>query len=283
MLELTGLDTIIRGLSYLYWALGILALATVLWKAKRLWTKAIGALAIVAFFSFLPAKQWFESREREAYAREAWAYFKKKCNENAGQKIFKTFTDVKSVLVTKSLPPAVERDLYDQFWYGDPYSLALEGKNRTQIVAERLIANVRLKKDPPNEEQGFEFVEVKAGEQYERLFPLPNPPFVRKDTVTISSSRFGVAWEDISTPEDRKNWVAASRLRVVDLTDNSVVAERIGYLIEPGFGATGGARRPWLTARGPSTTCPPLLNGDFEDRWFIFKALRPSKDSPGGK
>jgi hypothetical protein len=45
-------------------------------------------------------------------------------------------------------------------------------------------------------------------------------------------SKFGVSWEDISTPGDRRFWVAGSRLRVIDLTDNSVLAERIGFFIE---------------------------------------------------
>jgi hypothetical protein len=283
MLELTGLDSVIRGVSYLYWGLAIFALLAVVWKAKRPWNKVIGSLAVLVVFGFLPAKQWFEAREREAYAREAWNYFKKKCVEDASQKILRTFTDVKSVVVTKSLPPATEKDLYDQFWYGDPYSLALEGKDRTQIVAGRLITTLRLKKDPDNEERGFEFVEIRTGESYERIFPLREPPFIKKDAVASPSSRFGVTWEDISTPEDRKHWVAGSRLRVVDLTDNSVVAERIGFLIEAGFGSTAGARRPWLAARGPNTTCPSLKNGDFEDRWFIFKALSPIKESRNGK
>ena len=283
MLELTGVDNVLRGLSYAYWGLAIVALVTVLWTANRAWKKAVGALAVIALFGFLPARQWLEVREREAYARQAWAYFKKKCTENAGEKILKKFAGVKSVLITKQLPPATEKDLYDQFWYGDPYTLALEGKDRTQIVAGRLIMSLRLKKDPTRDERGFHFVEVKSGDGFERLFPLREPPFIHKEAVASPASRFGVAWEDISTPEDRRHWVAASRLRVTDLSDNSLVAERTGYLIEAGFGSTGSGRRPWLTARGPSTTCPPLLNGAFEDRWFIFKALRPSEESSNGK
>jgi hypothetical protein len=72
-------------------------------------------------------------------------------------------------------------------------------------------------------------------------------------------------------------------LRVVDRTDNSVVAERNGYFIEAGFGSTAGGRRPWLTSRGPSTTCPPLINGDYDDRWFVLKSLIPPVGVQDGK
>jgi hypothetical protein len=65
----------------------------------------------------------------------------------------------------------------------------------------------------------------------------------------------------------------------MDLTDNSVVAERIGYLIEAGFGSIAGQRRPWLTARGigpNGRSCPQT--DSWSDRLFILKALKPVKE-----
>jgi hypothetical protein len=97
-------------------------------------------------------------------------------------------------------------------------------------------------------------------------------------------SRFGISWEDISTPEDRKYWVAGSRLSVIDLTDKSVVAERVGYLIEAGFGSTAGQRRPWLAARGigpNGRSCPEAH--DYSDRWFLLKVLKPELENSIGK
>ena len=101
--------------------------------------------------------------------------------------------------------------------------------------------------------------------------------------IDSPTSQISVSWEDISTLEDRKYWVAGSRLRVVDLTDNSVVAERIGYFIEAGFGSTAGQRRPWLTSRGPNTTCPQIQNGSVEDRLFILKSFKDSLEIKNGK
>jgi hypothetical protein len=64
-------------------------------------------------------------------------------------------------------------------------------------------------------------------------------------------------------------------MRVVDLGDNSIVAERIGYLIEAGFGSTSGGRRPWLNARGigpNERSCPSA--SDYSDQRFISNVFQ---------
>jgi len=276
MLELTVLGSVLRGIGMLYWVLAITALALVLWKLKGRW-RVLSALAVVALFGWMPAKHAYEAQKRQNYSREAWAYFKKLCDEKAGEKIYKTYTGVKSVLVLKPLPPATEQDLFDQFWYGDPYSNATPSIERGMSTAGVLTLDSRRVEQI---QRGLEFVEIKlqtdGSTRYQRI---TRPPSYDKPTSTEDIekpvSRFGVSWEDISTPADRVYWVAASRLRVLDLSDNSVVAERIGYFIEAGFGSKGGGRRPWLTSRGPNTTCPPLLGGSYTDQWFILSALKP--------
>jgi hypothetical protein len=280
MLELTGIASVLRGASILYWIVALSVIALVLWKVRGWSGKTIATVLVVGAFGYLPATSWLEAREREAYAREAWAYFKKLCDEKSGEKIYKTFTGVKSVLVVKPLPPATEKDLYDQFWYGDPYSNDSALGNRGELHASTLIRNQEFLDGRGN--TGLQFFEqritTKIGEEIQRIEPSDVPPyFVSKSTIDKPTSRFGISWEDISTPEDRKYWVAGSRLRILDLTNNSVVAERVGYFIEAGFGSTSGQRRPWQTSRGQSTTCPAIINRDFSDRWFILKVINPSK------
>lgn len=48
--------------------------------------------------------------------------------------------------------------------------------------------------------------------------------------VSQVSSTYGVRTEDISTKEERDNWIAGSRLQIIELKTGDVVAERIGYL-----------------------------------------------------
>lgn len=288
MLELTGVAGVLRGISILYWLLSIGVLALVLWKVERWWGKAIGALIVMAVFGYLPAQDLIEVNKREAYAREAWAYFKKKCEAESGEKIYKTFTGVKSVLVVKPLPPATEKDNYDQFWYGDPYSASVHSQRG------RLEAAILASPDAPvsagQAGRGLDFVEsmvpAKEGES-KTIIKYYYPKGARdhlSQIVEHSVSRFGISWEDISTPEDRKYWVAGSRLRVIDLSNNNIVAERIGYLIETGFGSNSGQRRPWLSARGlgqNGRSCPDAH--DYSDRWFLLKVLKPTEGAENAK
>ena len=277
MLELTGIASVLRGISFLYWLLAVGAMALVLWKIKRWWGKAIGALIVTAAFGYLPAQELIEVNKRETYAREAWAYFKKKCETDSGEKIYKTYTGVKSVLVVKPLPPATEKDLYDQFWYGDPYSDATPWEKRGEQAAIQIASSWRHRSGTGTQ-KGLDFVEIKdeSGNGFVKInHPVANDKRAVKEHIERPVSRFGVAWEDISKPEDRKYWVAASRLRVIDLEDDSIVAERIGYLIEAGFGSTVGQRRPWLTARGigpNGRSCP--YAGDATDQWFITDVFK---------
>ena len=280
MLELTALASVLRGIGILYWLLALGALALVLWKVKGRLRKSLAALAVIAVFGFMPMKQMYETHERRSYARDAWAYFRKLCTEKSGEKIYKTYTGVKSVLVVKPLPPASDSDHFDQYWYGDPYSASATSV-RAKAAATVLTLDSRR---PTGIQKGLEFVEVtverNGSMQYQRITgPVSNDQRAKVEDIEKPISRFGISWEDISTPADRVYWVAGSRLQVIDLTDNSVVAERIGYFIEAGFGSRAGARRPWLTSRGPNTTCPPLLGGDYSDQWFILSALRQAGEN----
>jgi hypothetical protein len=283
MIELTGLGSVLRGIGALYWALAVGLLSLALWKGKGTVGKALWAGAVVVVFGYLPVTKAIEHSKKEAYAREAWAYFKKKCDIEAGEKIYKTFTGVKSVLIVKPLPPATEKDLYDQFWYGDPYSDATPHEKRAESAALRLA--YQRPGDQRNTTHQLEFVESPAPDSTKiiRYYYVGDSKKHSQEIVDRAVSRFGISWEDISTPEDRNHWVAASRLRIVDLAENSVIAERIGYLIEVGFGSNEGQRRPWLVSRemAKGNSCPAV--NTYSDRSFILRVLNSGKQVPHGK
>ena len=118
MLELTGFGSVLRGIGLLYWALAIGAVFLAIRYGMRASGKVIWTAVVIAAFGYLPGQALSQQRQRDAYAKEAWTYFKTLCNEKSGEKIYKTYTVVKSVLVVKPLPPATDKDHFDQFWYG---------------------------------------------------------------------------------------------------------------------------------------------------------------------
>lgn len=93
--------------------------------------------------------------------------------------------------------------------------------------------------------------------------------------------RYGVTYEDISTPEDREYWVAGSSLKVIDLETNEVMAERIGYMFDPAQGEKGWGD-PWR--RGQFNACPAFpgkvhyKTGIYQTRNFVEQVLKPKQE-----
>ena len=275
-------------ISLAYIAGFLIAIGLALYFIKPAWGKVIGALVVTGGFAYpilatvIPEQR--AMKERIAFSNEAWNYFRKKCDDESGVKIQKTFSGVKSVLILKPLPQAGPGDLNDQYWYGDPYSSTSWGEDRSISAALKFV--VMTNENGEKTRDGFEFVEMKREDgtavRYQRLFNRLSPPNFRLEDIQSPTSKFGITWEDISKPDDRKYWVAGSRLRIIDLTDNSVVVERVGFLIESGFGSHAGGRRPWSTASfRENTSCP--RTHDMADRQLVLKVLQPLGENQNGK
>ena len=281
MFALTVFRDVVGSFATLCWVLAAAAVLLALVKGGTRKGRLGWALFVAALFSAWPAALFVARYPKAVYERDAWAYFRKKCETEAGEKIYKTFTGVKSVLVVKPLPPAEEKDLFDQYWYGDPYSSATPHNERDISKADTLLRQMVIR---GVESIGFDFVEVKRrqnnDEVIETISPDPNDPMrIQRAVSSRPVSVLGISWEDTSTADDRKYWVAASRLRVIDLTTDSIVAERVGFLIEAGFGASNGQRRPWLSARGigpNGRSCPPT--DTWTDRHFIRRVAKPAME-----
>ena len=199
--------------------------------------------------------------------------------KKTNKKIYKKMNGVKSVYALKPLQPASEKDLFDQFWYGDPYSFNAQ-ENRGEAALRAMI--LKIKASPGDAHgDGLEFAEIALVEngisRFVRLSPSAEPPYFRTiESISKPVSRFALTWEDVSTPKDRAHWVAGSRLRVVDQESGAIVAERIGFLIEPALGSRAGQRRPWLSAKSKSNTCPEAH--DWTDRWFVLSVLNSTEE-----
>lgn len=96
--------------------------------------------------------------------------------------------------------------------------------------------------------------------------------------------RYGVTYDDITTPEERSYWIAGSSLRIIDLKTNEVLAERIGYMVDFAQGATPGGRQPWTFARkNQGWSCPALNMQSYGARRFVEKVLLIRNAQPGSQ
>jgi hypothetical protein len=256
----------------------------------------------------IQAKQDTEQAELSARYEKAEALFKKRC-ETAGEFIHRTIPDVRGVVWMKWRPEAVND--HDQFKLDDPYGRDCGGEDcirkllrSTFVVPNRDMNNVYL----PAE--GYEFVETRdprdeklyrytAGVKAvstrtpeERAIATKNNHGVdpgsevfkfdiQREAINQTTARFGITWDDLSTHEDRENWIAGGSLSVLDLKTNEVLATRVGYMMDRGLGSSAGFRSPWLFASHHD--CRVLTVPSFKrEQWretsdFVFKALQPTK------
>jgi hypothetical protein len=102
---------------------------------------------------------------------------------------------------------------------------------------------------------------------------------INKSVIQTGKARYGVTYEDLIDPEDRKYWVAGTVLKVIDLQTKEVIAEHKRFLFDTGLGSTGGFRDPWGWAETYGPTCPKVT-ADFlgsTTRYFVDQVLKPTK------
>lgn len=234
----------------------------------------------------------------------AQALFKRHC-KNAGERIFERVEDVNGFLLLKIRPQKVNWS--DQFVLDDPYGDDLGGDGyiksflRANYDLEDASRHLRVgkAKDVKRTREGYEFVEAvdpKDGLIYRYTGfveqpGLKNPAFSRKYyrvilTPTLATGpnlRYAVTFDDISTRKDREHWIAGSSLKVIDLQEKRVIAERIGYMYDPSQGNTSGGRSPWLMAANHA--CPafdgysPRFNRFGQTVRFVEKVLIPARNT----
>jgi len=250
---------------------------------------------LVLFLSGLPLSS---SGADDKSFNVARALFQQRCAV-AGERIHKTVEDVDGVFLLKLRPPS--HNFGNQFPLDDPYGRDylddgyIESFLRAHHELHAEVARLKNRAHTPREQVGYEFVEADNptdGKRYRYSAFIDQPgktdpryviDYVR---VVLASSlsggappRYGVTYDDISTTEDRQHWIAGSSLKVLDLLTGEIIAERIGYMMDPGQGNKSGGRSPWLIAASHACPAfnsrhPAVFQGGQADR-FVEKVLIP--------
>lgn len=231
--------------------------------------------------------------------RKAEELFKLRCT-TAGENITRTVKDVEGIFLLKVRPTDINSS--DQFRMDDPYGRDLggEGYIKSFLKAKHeLQRRYRVLRNAsptvrPDEQVGYSYVETvepEGGQRYRYTAFVEQPGksdptylleyfrvVLQKAAAPGATARYGVTYDDISTHEDRLAWIAGSSLKVIDLQTKEVIAERIGYMIDRGQGASSGGRSPWLLAA--STACPAFPGRHAEQAGqtalFVEKVLIPA-------
>ncbi|QDQ26583.1 hypothetical protein FNU76_09470 [Chitinimonas arctica] len=253
----------------IYWTVAITVLLFAWLFPKTLWVKCLGTILVVLVFGYLPITwglhDYREKTKSAATAAAAKALYESRC-KGAGEKIYRKVSGVDGIFLMKLRPEGV--NFQDQFALNDPYGADFDGEAypRSFLRGHYIYPFPLPLGWPPR--TGYLYVDAidkKDGLRYRytgyrKADPAPfadpgSTIFISDKMLTkVTPPRYGVIYDDISTREDRKYWIAGSSLRVVDMETKEVIAERIGYMIDLGQGSNSGGRSPWGFAA--DTACP---------------------------
>ena len=187
---------------------------------------------------------------------EAETYYKDKCENVAGIKIYKTVPDVEGVLLLKVRPERSDRQLADPMWPGAAFGREATGngyitsflgyEHRTE--GSKLRGYVNTDKIPPVCDKclhlpGYRWVEVidpKDGKRYRYSARYDEPwqtdksylkGYIRFNLDKVPSPsptppRYAVTFEDHVIPQEREMRVASSTVKVLDLRTCSKSSEQ---------------------------------------------------------
>jgi len=280
MLELGVGADLVRLIAKLHWAVMVALLVVALWVPERAWAKALGVAVVLGVF-LLPVLQEKRQRDQQREVRnerydKTLAMWKERC-KTAGEFIHQTVEDVEGVYLLKLRPKRT--NMVSQFEMDDPYGRDIDRMGLIQTFVRQTAPPDQA---PPSNPTGYRYVVAKDLDDGQLYRYTGGWESTRKKDVTAPAiqaelkrnpgfdlniydfklqkapaeplPRYGVTWDDISTREDREHWIAGSSLKVIDLQTNQVIAERVGYMFDPGLGSTAGFRSPWLEAA--ETACP---------------------------
>ena len=291
MISLTWIPELLRGAVWIYLLLWASMVALALWLPPTLGYKlattvmalAVGG-ALPAYFALSIKRTNDEQRpiveERKARYAAAMARFEERC-KSAGEKVYRTVEDVEGVLLLNVRPRKTPSVYADAYWSdaampdessGDDYvRMFLYWEQRNDDRVSRGYLNYSHSEFP-----GYRFVDVMAangGFERVRLEKAESTKLI-SEALKSKPARYAISFENFIDPEDRKLWVAGTKVTITDTSNNEVLAEKTWYVVEPGQGNTSGFRSPWAFAK----SCPAHLGrSNGQTRFFVDQVLKPKK------
>lgn len=274
MLQLSDLAL---ALGWFFWGGFFLVQVVVLSRIKGAVGRFIGFLVVSAMFFGPMVPGWIKKRDFQDRQAQARAVFDERC-KTAGEKIYKVVEQTDGVLLPKirqrtgsaSDPMTPEAaawsENYDKGYIQD-FLMFAEPNSRNRYGKSIVQTKTRF--------PGFDYVEVLNAASGTRSRYTWNPERFLREELSPSerAPRYAVDFEDLVDPSDRQHWVAGSKIKVVDTTDQSVMAELTYFMFDPGLGSRSGQRDPWAFAVG----CPNYPFVARMHRHLADKALRSAQ------
>lgn len=284
MIKSLGLEWLPHAVGLAYITVVLLAVGLAFWRGKTTLRKIGWAGAVLVVLT--APLTWRAAQTLQLHQRytRANALYAQRC-ANAGEKISETMKHVDGLLLMKPRPDSI--NLSNQFALDDPYGRDFGGQG--YILSFLMGRNPDGTFSQNHTKNAYRFVEIRdasTGQLFrytaapQQVAPGSFELKLTRQAVQRPSAKYGVTWDDISTREDRESWIAGSRLQVIELASNRVIAERIGYMFDQSLGDIRNGRSPWSYAE--YTACPPFErpsggspSKSSRSRGFVLRVLKP--------
>jgi|GEM_PF-608880 len=314
MVELTWVPEAIRAFFWLYIITAVIALILAMVKPKTMLLRVVWSSVVLLVFVGLPYFKLKDNKAETALKESneiykaklavAEAAFNEHC-KSSGEKVNKTVEGIEGVFWMKYRP--ISSNQGDQFKLDDPYGHDCSEEHCIRGLLKVSKGAELNPKEAQEHSKGFTYVEAidpqdnqlyryigvlkpkstwtqEKLEAYYKKLDRPIDPSdygfgLERELITKNAAQYGITWEDLSTQEDRQKWIAGSTLQILDLKNNEVIAERIGYMMDRGQGSRGGFRAPWQMAL--RNACPAFSDGQRTYQAmpkFVFKYLIPAEE-----
>ena len=289
---------IFRFIFFAFWG-GILFLLVIVWgvvykcsEPGKAWRNNIIATVVVLggvlAWIFIPSAD--ERRlNREAEIRrqnrlKSRAVFEELC-KTAGEKIYRTADNVEGVTLLKvwdresahseeklwkyaGLPEQYGKDSYIEGFLKWRVKIITKGNEKYDDV----LFSPEDQNHPYILQGRYSYVDVKQKNGTFLRYTLGdnlNQNYRMISNFTKSPARYAVTFENPVVPEEREHWIAHTRVTVIDLQDNTVMATKDWYSFESQQGY--GRYSMWVKAE----TCPNLgIKRGYPIRLFIGNVLK---------
>ena len=291
---------IFRFIFFAFWG-GVLFLLIIVWwvvykcsEPGKAWRNNIIATVVVLggvfAWIFIPGAD--ERRlNREAEIRrqnrlKSRAVFEELC-KTAGEKIYRTADNVEGVTLLKvwdresahseeklwkyaGLPEQYGKDSYIEGFLKWRVKIITKGNEKYDDV----LFSPEDQNHPYILQGRYSYVDVKQKNGTFLRYTLGdnlNQNYRMISNFTKSPARYAVTFENPVVPEEREHWIAHTRVTVIDLQDNTVMATKDWYSFESQQGY--GRYSMWVTA----ATCPDPGRSStaYPIRLFIGDVLKP--------
>jgi hypothetical protein len=231
--------------------------------------------------------KWPEAPKESVYRKgmKPREYWEALCKAEAGEFVFKTADNVKSVYNVRPRGVATDYELSDRYVLEDPFTytdVQRSHKPEEYFVQPYLGSYLAYEiRDPDATTRFLRYFrsDKPTGPPYQTGFEgrwVRVPYLVDKVLVDSVSSRHGITWRGITRPRDREYGIAGGEFLIVDLATGDILGIRRGFALSGSVPnkATGFW---WMSAE----RCP-TYSGSAPNMAFVRRVLRPIADVNAG-